>query len=755
MAGPDRQRLISLYIPFGESEVQYGMSELGREILNFDATSDQTLKSSSGITIYEPPPAELPSYRSENIHSVFHTRLFGGLTDMLLVRWGDALYWHNGWSRTYAKLVVSESTAVPLSDELRTTYPDQYVVLNDRIIFTNGVDRPRLITYEGMSFPLGFGSPPPSPQALSPTPIPTIDQSQQLVPSLSSSPLDRTNNGKRALARYQQETNYRGYSWPGRIGTIGDVLDGVTGSVLAGSWFYYIQLEDFFGNLSALSGASNPARLGTANAGPPAIKGQVKIGWFARIARNSAGGGTTEFINGPDSDNTEIDDLLKQFVVSISNRLPHNTAAIRIYRTPDTKREGVEPRLLARVAGAGVRHYPDNLPDQYLGDEALQTIKVPIFRTMCTHQGRLIIANTQGDPGIVRRSEPGAPGTFVRNEFVVPDAGGAEITAVASHAGRLLAFTEDTVYSLQQFSAPIPLSQGIGCVAPRSIVAMPDGQLIWMGRDGFYGLRPEGGIQRLSGVIDRTVHQFLNQSRKRMSVASYSYEAMEYQCAVAEAGSSENNLVLCFGQGGWRRKRYGMAIRDICTTKDWRKYTLIAANELKTATRGGVPVSSPSTTNDVYVLDRETVAYTPPDRTIRYRSNWLRPEQNGLTPAAIRTMYVGMLDSFDGDITVRFYENGSWAEAVSMSDLKTVGTDSGQGIVSDVAGKAVIGTARTRDPRLFWRQVPVKLNDSRLWAFEVEVSAADGVIHLAAVGFDVSIATMGNPNSRVPRRSDV
>lgn len=753
MAGPTGQRLVSLYIPFGESQVQYALSNLGREILNFDATSDQTLRSASGFTIYEPPPAQEPAYRSETIHSVFHTRLFGGLTDMLLVRWGDALYWHNGWSQSYEKLTVSESTAVPLSDELRTTYPDQYVVLNDRIIFTNGVDRARIITYEGMSFPLGFSSPTPSPQALSPTPIPTVDQGVGFS-AVSSKPLDQSKNGSRTLARYQQETNYRGYSWPGRIGTIGDVLDGVTGSVLSGAWFYYIQLEDFFGNLSALSGASNPARLGTSNAGPPALKGQVKIGWFARIVKNSTGS-ASEFINGPDSDNTEVDDLLKQFVVSVTDRLPHNTAAIRIYRTPDTKREGAEPRLLTRIASAGVRHYPDNLPDQYLGDVALRTIKVPIFRTMCTHQGRLVIGNTQGDPGIVRRSEPGAPGTFVQSEYVIPDAGGAEITAVTSHAGRLLAFTEDTVYSLQEFSAPIPLSQGIGCVAPRSIVAMPDGQLIWMGRDGFYGLRPNGPVEALSTVIERTIHHYLNQGRKRMAVATYSYEALEYQCAVAEAGSSENNLLLCYGQGGWRRKKLGMAVRDMCTTRDWRKYTLIAAKELPTATRGGVVVSSPETTNDVYVLDRETVAYTPPDRTIRYRSNWLRPEQNGLTPAAIRTMYVGMLDSFDGTVTVRFYENGSWAEAVSMSDLKTVGTDSGQGIVTDVAGKAVIGTARTRDPRLFWRQVPVKLNDARLWAFEIETSASDGAIHLAAVGFDVSIATMGNPNSRVPRRSDV
>ena len=749
MAGPTRQNLISLYVPFGESQVQYAVADLGREILNFDATSDQTLQSSPGFTLYEPPPAEAPAYRSETIHSVFHTTLLGGMTDMLLVRWGDALYWHNGWSQTYAKLTTMEPTAIPLSDERRMTYPDQYVVLNDRIIFTNGVDRARIITYEGMSFPLGFGTRPPTPQALAPTPLPTVEDNG----ILSAGILNEINNGKRSLARFQQEVNYRGYSWPGRIGTVGDLLDGGTGAVLAGAWFYHIQLEDFFGNLSALSTASNPARLGTANAGPPAIRVQAKVGFFARIF--NVGSGSSEFANAPDTDNTEIDDLLKQFVVTVGDTLPLNAAAVRIYRTPDTKNKGTTPKLLTRIPSPRVQNYPDNLPDEYLGFEAQQTIPVPIFRTMCTHQGRLIIANTQADPGIVRRSEPGAPGTFLESEFIIPDSGGAEVTAVASHGGNLLAFTEDSVFVLKDFAASQPLAQGIGCVAPRSIVALPSGLLIWLGRDGFYGMSPSGEIKALSEVIDRTVHHYLNQSRMRMAVATYNYHAMEYQCAVAEAGSSENNLILCFGQGGWRRKQLGMAIRDICTTKDWRKYSVIAGKELPTATRNSVPVTAPESTNDVYVLDRQTVAYTPPDRVIRYRSNWLRSEKHGLTPASIRTMYVGMLDSFDGVVTVRFYENGSWAEAVSMSDLKTVGPDSGQGIVADVAGKAVIGTARARDPRLFWRQVPVQLNDARLWAFEIETSADDGAIHLAAIGFDVSIATMGNPNSRVPRRSDI
>lgn len=759
MAGPANQNLVSLFIPPGESQVQYPVGSLAREIQNMEFTQDNTLISINGPTVYEPPSANgLPAYRSENIHSVFHTKLRGGLADMLIVRWGDALYWHNGWSHTYSKIpamdAATPSSPEPLSDELRTYYPDQYLVLNDLIIFTNGVDKARIITYEGVSWPLGFSSLPPTPVAQSPKPAnnpPTANATAGL--------LTAAKNGDEDLAQYQQEPNYLGYSWPGRIGTIGDSLDGSTGAVLAGNWFYHVQLEDFFGNLSAISPASNPAQLATSNANPPTIANQSKTAWFASRAKEIVSGGgsiTDVFSPPPDVNNMRLDDLTKQFAVTISGdeALPSNTAAIYLYRTSDTKNVDTTPRLLERVAGRRLSHYPDNYPDAYLGQAVEQTIAVPVFRVMCTHQGSLVIGNTLGDPGIVRRSKPGLPGTFLEEDFVFPDEGGAEVTAVTSHNGVLLAFTEDSIISLANFGVPTPLSQGIGCVAPRSIVAMPDGLLVWLGRDGFYGMLPGGAIQRISEPIDRQIHHYLHQGRLRMAAATYNYEAREYQCAVSEAGSQENNLLLCFGEGGWRRKRLGMAVRDMCTTRDSRKYSLIAAKELDGITKNGKSTSAYDSTNDVYVLDRETRAYTPPDRVVRYRSNWLRTEKNALTPVYLRTMYVGMLDAFDGDVTIRFYRNGSWADVVAMADLKSVGPDDGQGIVKDAAGSAVIGTARTRDPRLFWRQVPVAMKDARIWAFEIETTGAQA-LHLAAIGFDVSVATMGNANSRTPRRSDV
>ena len=104
-------------------------------------------------------------------------------------------------------------------------------------------------------------------------------------------------------------------------------------------------------------------------------------------------------------------------------------------------------------------------------------------------------------PGLVRRSEIGFPGTFTEFDFVYPDSGGAEITGLASHSGVLLAFTENSVYSLEQFGQPRPLAQGIGCVAPSSIKALPNGTLIWLARDGFYGMMGLRNIIRISAPI--------------------------------------------------------------------------------------------------------------------------------------------------------------------------------------------------------------------------------------------------------------
>ena len=739
MAGPAQQQTLKLVVPPGEAQVQYSAASLAWRVENLALTSEGTLRSVVGPAVYEPDRFEKfqgIGAITDDPHGIFQTTLLGGQSNTLIVRVGQRLYRHTGWLRTtgitpWEALTLTGVKA--FSSEGRPKFPDQFVVLNDKIIWTNGVDQAMVISSDGMTVPLGY--------AERPGPLDVAGPSSQRTSS--------------------QNLNTGGYSWVGRIGTVGDVYNGEEGAVLAGAWYYHARLEDIHGNLSAPSPVSNVASISTIRASPFNAN---KIGNRGQFGFRGVVNNLPEIVA-----NCVLDDLTRQFAVSFGGDVPEHTVAVHLYRTPDTRNASTVPRFLTRVPNYREFTYPDNYSDSDLGPEMVSSVPVPIFRVMCTHQGSLIIGNTTGAPGIVRRSEPGFPGTFPELDFVYPDAGGAAVTGLVSHRGWLLAFTETSTYSLENFAAPVPLAQGIGCTAPRSIAAMASGMLIWLGRDGFYGLTPDGSIQLISGAIDRTIRNYINKSRACLAVAAIDATSGEYRCALSPAGDSENSLVLCFDGRYWRRMDLGMHIADMCTTDDWRQYTMFLGYEQGYQTTelpmlgsaSGVDISGTTGTttvrtknaNHVYVMDKETTAFTPPDRTIVYRSGWMRADDVGLTPMNVRSMFVGMIDSWNGDFTVRFYRNGSWSEFVSMTDVKAVGVDDGSRVVMDVAGAAIIGQAKTHDPRLFWRQVPVGIENANTWAFEIEAKSPTR-LHIASFAFDVSVATLGNVKARIPHRAD-
>jgi hypothetical protein len=228
-----------------------------------------------------------------------------------------------------------------------------------------------------------------------------------------------------------------------------------------------------------------------------------------------------------------------------------------------------------------------------------------------------------------------------------------------------------------------------------------------------------------------------------MAVAAMNHETGEYYCALTPAGENKNTLVLTFDGQGWKRQTLGLHLADMCLTDDWRRMLLAVATDTDTD----------DDWNDVFVLNRETVAYAARERDILYRSAWLRGDDTGLKLLNVRTMYIGLLDSYDDDFEILFYRNGSYKAVVQMTDVKAVGPDDDSGLVTDIAGSAVIGTATTHNPRLFYRQVPVGLQNVNSWAFEIRAKSPVR-LHLAAFAFDVSIASSGNALSRIPRRGD-
>jgi len=721
LAAPSNQKLLQWVVPAGEAQIQYSPQALAYEIENFEQTTDGTLRTITGPCPYEinreghPTNPGNPYTFGPNLplYGIFQASLLGGAADLLVVRAGEKLFMHKGWEQGFQRIEgnLSAPTALTCRYAAEPTYPDSFVVMNEAIIWSNGIDKPRIIDHHGNVETLGFDE----------TPASLFVEGPQSVA---------------AAQRDQQYPNSDGYSWPGRIGTPGDLLAIDGGGLMSGEWLYYAQYEDRFGNLSGTSAASNPVKVDTHMAQP--LVGPV----------GSATGGDQRL-------STEIDDLLRQFLVRAGGEAPENTVAIRLYRTPDIKNVSSRPQFLVRIPGNREFAFPDGSSDAELGSEMVKTVPTPKYRVACTHQGRLVVANLVGTPGMVRRSAPGSAGTFPEVDFVFPDSGGAEVTAVTSHDGVLLAFTESSVYSLEDFGQPRPLAQGVGCVAPQSVRALPDGTLVWLGRDGFYGMKG-GSIGRISSAIDRTIKHYVNKSRMVQATAAIHPVTGEYRCALAPSGESANSLVLCFDGKSWRRIDLNMHIASMCNTKDWRRLMLFLGVKKGLASKKYDEENhlrlhaAPS----VYVMDREIKDWVPLDRGIKYRSGWLRGDDTGLTQTNIRTMYVGLTDAWDGDATIRFYKNGSWKDVVVQEDLRLVGTDDGSGVVTDIAGSAVIGKASAHQPRMFWRQVPVGMENVNSWAFEIS-AAHPTRVHIAAFAFDVSIATGGNVRGRVPRKDDL
>lgn len=802
MAGPTEQRTNTVFIPPGEGRQTFAPLPLAWVVENLEVGADGILESVVGPSILRIKsqvfvttddvfegteveitdamstswPVDVTDYglKSGEPCSVFSAKLLNGSATMLLYRIGSRLYTFNGGHDNPDDILLSGLTVNPNSP-----YVDQYVVVNDQIIYFNGVDRPQVITPDNSTTPLGFDFRAATPSVSSPS-QPDFDDAANYFP------------------------NSMGYSWQGRIGTSGDELTGQKASLLKGSWYYRFQYEDINGNLSEFSVPSDPATIHTNQATPFHPPSVVKTS----NAATHLGQIIIDHLPTPPktiSMPAEIDDLTRRFLIKSSGELPAHAVATRIFRTPDTNHKDSIPRFVARVPGSRQFYYDDNNADSDLGSVWVETVSVPVFRVACAHQGRLIIGNVPGAPGIVRRSQKGFPGTFESAEYIYPDSKGAEITALASHNGNLIAFTESSTYVIgDDFMTPQPLSLGIGCVAPKSIQSLRDGSLIWLGADGIYSLTASGGLQKVSSPIEKVFDQELNKSQFYRACSVVDYETGEYRCAVPAKGFPRNNMVLCFDGSYWRRQTLGLYIADMCSLQDYTRATVAVGSDPRERSllteappwRGRVDLSR------IFVLNRQSTDYFGPPRRIRYRSAWIRSSDYGLVPTNVRNLYVGMLDAWVGNATIRLYRNGSWEPISEMTDVLLHGPDDGSGVVADVASKAIVGRARTRDPRVFWRQIPVDIQNANSWAFEIEVIGSPaptppefrgptdptrgseesawkslfrnpaegsaefklrlkspaswelGRLKIAGFAFDTSIATQGTPLGRVPFRQD-
>jgi len=658
---------INFPLPLIESGQKYAPGSLAFEVLNLQLTADGTLRGVRG------PAPLIPDYGSGypwpgRVFGVYHTRLDRGMREVTLVRSGAQLLEQAGWDVSGATVRSLAPTA--LSQDPNARFPDQFCEVAGKIVWCNGVDAP--LIYDGYRvLPLGYEMRPGAPSVTG--------------PGDTGHPVFR---------------NQLGYSHPGKIGSVGNFFSVQSGAMLAGNWYYYVQFEDQFGNRSTLSGP-----------GGPVVLRQEYTKDLYWIDYDNYDSSTVLYPGTPlGLLSVNLDDLTRQFLVSGLPVGPDGTVARIVYRSQDSLRNDPAPRFLVRIDDNITSIFPDNTPDSGLGAVAKDYIQVPHFGLACEYGGCLVVADGRN----IRKSEPGFPGSFTRTMFVpIND----EPTGLFSFAGRLYATTEEDIFSIEEANGGLrarPLSAGTGLVAPSSGAATGLGVFVGLGRDGFWSMDTEEAVRPLSEEI-RPLFKRLNPGMLSRAAAVWNPTTREYLCALPEAGTYGNSLLVAWDGAGWRRQRHGIAYAGLCVTKDWRRYVLAAGRK--------------ASENQVFVLDHEVASYVPPTKTYAYRSQWLRMDALGRERFNVDSVYVGIVESGKGtDITWQTWKHNSRDVAIATGTVEMTNA-----ATVEVLDTLVLGTGRTRTPRLTWKRFDVRIKSVENFAFDLTSTAP---MHIAAFSFD-------------------
>ena len=172
MAGPTAQTVQSLIIPPGESLREYSPNVLAQRVQNLYKTSEGTLASVVGPAPYGAIDIPSDEVMFERPHSVFHAALLNGSAGSIFARVGRKIFRFEGWQQPLALPATSGGQWVEYVGSLSNTpnqrFPDQWVVLNDMVIWCNGIDQARVFSFDGMVTRLGFSRTPGAPTVFGP-----------------------------------------------------------------------------------------------------------------------------------------------------------------------------------------------------------------------------------------------------------------------------------------------------------------------------------------------------------------------------------------------------------------------------------------------------------------------------------------------------------------------------------------------------------------------------------------------------------
>ncbi len=481
--------------------------------------------------------------------------------------------WDLGWRVLIAAASASPYFAQNLLEPLATDFPTQWVRTPKGVVIIPPGGQ--ACFYDGtVCLQLGYTDYPGAPIGLGPASSGTAFFPDVTVPKSGVNDLGYAVDGLAA----QTDTGMPSVFMYGRLGTVAP-LSGlsdptteseVSGHLLPGRYRARVQWIDHFGNLSPLSPASNDVRFDR----QPAMQLVLNNAFEPTLS-----GGTDYAMEW-----TQLGAVKKQVGWASLRSGPRGTIGRILYRTKDIDGKGdtrwwevpgdasANTGAFATLPDNITQFYPDNIPDEWLFNEAVEVEPMPRFRLAEMAFGRLFVANAPGETGKVWVSMIGRYGTIDPSLSFFPDPEGAEITGLKRVSGGLLIFSRTGTYLITPNDSGAGFrSQTIdstkGCVAPSSIRTLRrSDKTIWLGRDGFYSWSPGSGVQ--FEFDDHTEYsRRFNRGRLHHAVAEIDSRSGQYRCWVPMTSSTRPDLCWCYDEIlGWSTrddiKATGVTITD-------------------------------------------------------------------------------------------------------------------------------------------------------------------------------------------------
>ncbi len=526
--------------------------------------------------------------KAEVYWSIFHTILPNGF-DCVLIHADSYIFKYEGalnaWYRITDKFVFNDDSS---------KYNTQWVATPNGVIIIPPVGRALFYDGEVCGY-LGYNFIPKAPDGLGPRSRHAVDKlyPNSEYPSAGTSPEESLYGVNASIEPYMNSQGYAhdalynfstGFAPDFGVCRVGTAITppgiwSAQGKLLKGSYQVTCQFVDRWGNLSPISAKSN------------AIVFDEQFSWYGTLTEDAG-----DVI--PDKGiPATADRVKKQIIWTNIPKGPDDTIGRILYRTKDTYNSGdLGLYELVGNASGGTNSYatlpdnmstifPDNIPDAWLVSPVLNIVPVPEFRFAVIAFGRLWVGNTRENKGLIRPSLEGLWGTFPANQEIIPDPRGYEVTGLITLNGLLVVFTLNSMFLIQSnvdgngFISST-LSNNIGCIAPNSIVAMPNNTLIWLSNNGFYSFDGKK-IIKISNEIDYFVNR-VNVGRVSKSVATYVTGYSSYICYAPFESNEYNSSSFCFNGSTWYSQAQMNVVRGLCETQDHRKYLLACGLENKT-----------------------------------------------------------------------------------------------------------------------------------------------------------------------------